>query len=150
MDYDTNSGLVDEICNQLPNKEYQDDDPNPLHQIPKAKGIRQYYLQKSKMGEFAKSNQYSQGFTSTVNKADKKHNAVELIIHSEPGGQLKPPSADDLLKEKLTVITSALPKLANIMKDFKKTKALIMTSKNPTGTVASKKHPSFNLFFNKF
>jgi len=136
MDYDKNETLVDEICAQLPNRDFQEDDPNPLHQVFRSKGFKEYYLQKVHMAQFAKANQYSQGLSSQVNKNDKKKNAVEIIMQSDGAGP-KAPSADDLIKEKLTIITSALPKLDKLLKDFKKTKASIMTSKSPAGKMFS-------------
>ena len=135
MDYDKNKSMVDEICGALPNRDYDEDDSNPLHRILKAKGEKEYYLQKDMMGEFSKTNQYSQGFASTVNKNDKKTNVVEIVMNSGSDGQPKPPSSEVQLKEKLTVITSALPKIDKLLKDFKKVKAAIQFSKSPAGNL---------------
>ena len=134
MDYLTQAAFVDEICEALPSRDYEDDDPNPLHQVFKARGLKEYYLQKVKMGEFQSSNTYKQGFSSSVNKNDKKTNAVELVMLNDGANSKKAPCKDDQLKALLQVLLSSLPKLQNMIKDFKKTKALIMTSKSPAGT----------------
>lgn len=135
MEYDKNQELVDEICSQLPNREFPENDPNPLHQVFRSKKILEYYFQKVHMGEFTKSNQYAQGFISQVHKNDKSKNAVELMLHSGANAAPKLPSTDDLIKEKLQVISSALPVVERALKAFKKTKACIMASKNPTGAL---------------
>ena len=133
MDYDQNKDLVDEVCASLPNRDFSEDDPNPLHRIFKSKGFKEYYLQKVQMGQFQKTNTYSQGFSSSVAKNDKKHNVVEIIMTNEQGGGPKPKSLDVLLQEKCGIITSSLSKLDKSITYFQKMKAAISASKNPSG-----------------
>ena len=134
MDYDKNKDLVDTVCSELPNREYPEDDPNPLHQVFRAQGIKEYYLQKTQMGKVEQNNMYSQGFTSSVGKNDKKNNCVEIIMNKEVGGgSSTTKSLDDLLKDKSGILTSSLTKLDKTLNYFKKIKAAVMASKNPSG-----------------
>ena len=54
-------------------------------------------------------------------------------MNSETGGPLQPPSTPDLINEQMAILTAALPKIDKLIKDYKKTRAAIMTSKSPAG-----------------